>query len=284
MKRLSGLRVMVIGAHPDDPDVYAAGTAVKYVSEGARVVFLSLTNGDKGHRELSPPELAARRKGEAKHAAETLGIEDYLVLDHPDCELEATLENRWELIRIIRKFAPHVIFTHRTCDYHADHRACGTLVMDATYLLGVPHCCPDTPIPNVAPVVFFLRDIFTVPREFRCDVAVDVGAVKDVMADGLLCHVSQFLEWLPPENEGAVEALPKPGAPVEERRAFVRRFWHDARQGQDVKRFDLPFEYAECFELSEYGRTPSASELQGLFPAGTQFRIAVGERGALQNR
>lgn len=257
---------MVIGAHPDDPDVNCGGTAALFAAAGARVKFVSLTNGDKGHRVLSPAELAERRKGETQASAKVLGVEEYIVLSHPDCELEVSLENRRELTRIIRKFAPHIVFTHRTCDYHADHRACGTLVMDATYLLGVPHWCPDTPVPDVLPAVFFLRDRFTVPRELRPDVAVDVTSMIDTMADALLCHVSQFLEWLPPEHPGALEALPGPNASVEEKRAFIRRFWTEKRQHFDAERFNLPFKYAEVFELSEYGQQPSAEKIREIFP------------------
>ena len=278
MKRHDGLRVMVIGAHPDDPDVYASGTAARFVAGGARVVFVSLTNGDKGHRTMGCAALAARRKAETAAAARCLGLADYLVLDHPDCELEPSLENRRELTRLIRRFAPHLIFTHRTCDYHADHRACGTLVMDATYLLGVPHWCPDVPVPGTAPAVFLLSDTFTVPRPIRSDVAVDVTGELDRMADCLLCHPSQFLEWLPPECEGAVEALPAPDASVAERRAFVRRFWLDPYKADDARRFNLPFAYAEVFEQSEYGKQLSPSALRTFFPEGSLFGMKNEER------
>ena len=263
--RLDGIRVMVIGAHPDDADVYASGTAAKFVAEGAQVVFVSMTNGDKGHRTMGCAELAARRKGETQAAARCLGLEDYVVLDHPDCELEATLENRRELTRLIRRFAPHLIFTHRTCDYHADHRACGTLVMDAAYLLGVPHWCPDVPVPDTAPAVFLMSDPFTTPRAIRPDVTVDVSDRLDLMADCLLCHPSQFLEWLPPEQEGALEALPAPDATLEERRAFIRRFWLDPYKANDARRFGLPFAYAEVFEQSEYGRQLTPAAIRDLF-------------------
>ena len=266
------LRVLVLGAHPDDPDVCMAGTAVKYSAEGATVRFVSLTNGDKGHRTLSCKDLASRRKGETAAAARALGIESYVVLDHPDCELEVTLDTRREVTRLIRSFAPHVVFTHRTCDYHADHRACATLVMDAAYLLGVPHWCPDVPVPDVLPVVFYMRDRFTVPRELRPDVVVDVSDVLDKMADGLLCHESQVLEWLPPEHPGAVAEIPRADAPADVRRAFIRKYWFDKLQGHDVRRFSLPYRYADVFELSEYGRTPDVGELRELFPEGAEMR------------
>ena len=150
------LKVMVIGAHPDDPDVHCGGTAAMLAEKGARVVFVAMTNGDKGHHAMSADDLARRRFGEAQAAAKAYGIERYVIFDNHDCELEATLENRRRLTRVIREFGPHVIFTHRCNDYHADHRATGQLVMDATYLLGVPLWCPEVPIP---------KEIFALPRK-----------------------------------------------------------------------------------------------------------------------
>jgi len=184
-----------------------------------------------------------------------------------------TLETRREITRLIRSFAPDLIFTHRSCDYHADHRACATLVTDAAYLLGVPHWCPEVPVPEVLPAVFYLRDRFTLPRELRPDVVVDVSDVTDTIADGLLFHESQVLEWLPPEHPGAVAEIPKADDPAEVRRAFIRKYWLDELQGFDVRRFRLPYRYADVFELSEYGRMPKTDELRELFPEGAEIRL-----------
>ena len=67
------LRIMVIGAHPDDPEVNMAGTIAKFAESGARVRMVSVSCGDKGHRVLPPKELAARRFGETQASARTLG-------------------------------------------------------------------------------------------------------------------------------------------------------------------------------------------------------------------
>ncbi len=268
---MKDLRVMVIGAHPDDADVNMAGTISKYTAAGARVKMVAMTNGNKGHRTMPPDALAARRFGEAQSSAKVVGAEEYVIMGCDDCELEPTMEWRRRLTRLVRGFAPHLVFTHRTCDYHADHRATGTLVQDITYFLGVPYWCPDVPEPPVLPAVFFMRDQFTVPREFRADVAVDVTDVQDVAADALCCHASQFFEWLPPELPGAVEANPGADAPAEAKREFVKRFWFD-RKRFDAKRFGLPCEYAEVYELSEYGMQLTADQMRGLFPAGAMIR------------
>ncbi|MCQ2391625.1 MAG: PIG-L family deacetylase [Kiritimatiellae bacterium] len=264
---IKDLRIMVIGAHPDDADLNFGGTAIKYARAGARVRFVSVCNGSKGHRVLSEEELAARRYGEMQRSAATLGIEKYETLGCPDCELEPTLEWRKALTRTIRRFSPHLIFTHRTCDYHADHRAVGQLVMDATYFLVVPHWCPEVPEPSVYPAVFFLRDKFTVPRELRPDVTVDITDVATQTLDALACHESQFFEWLPPEIPGCVEANPGIAGSQEEKREFISRYWFAGHKEYDMKRFGLPYKYGEVFEMSEYGAQLTVTQLREMFPS-----------------
>lgn len=266
-----GLRVMVIGAHPDDPDINFGGSAIRFVEEGARVRFISVCNGDKGHRNMTSKALAERRFGEMQRSAAKLGIESYKTLGCPDCELEPSLEWRRRLTKVIREFAPHLIFTHRTCDYHADHRACGTLMMDLAYFLRVPLWCSDSPEPEQMPAVFFLRDKFTMPRELRPDVAVDVTDVVDRQADALANHESQFFEWLPPEIAGASEVNPGIDGSAEAKREFIKRYWL-SRKEFDASRFGLPFRYPEVFELSEYGAQLSSGELEDMFPKSTIIR------------
>jgi len=268
------LRVMIIGAHPDDPDLTGGGIAIKYVKAGATVKLVALSNGDKGHMSMTSEALAARRAEEARRSGEILGVGEYRVLGHRDCELEVTLEARREVTRLIRSFAPHVIFTHRTCDYHADHRAVGTLVMDAAYLLGVPLWCPETPIPAVKPAIYFLRDDFRHPAEMRPDVVVDVDAEMDRLLTALCSHESQFFEWMVFDMQ-IQEPVP---AGLEARKAFIEKYWIASRKRFDADRFRARLEevygaergarvrYAEAYELSEYGYQPSAKESARLFP------------------
>ena len=254
------LKVMVIGAHPDDPDVHCGGTAALLAAKGARVVFVSLTNGDKGHHMMSSADLARRRLAETQAAAKAYGIERYVVLGHHDCELTADLETRLELTRLVRGFGPHVIFTHRTCDYHTDHRATGQLVMDMTYLLGVPLWCPDVPIPEEKPVVFYLRDGFEYPQPLRPDLVIELTqASVDRQIAGLACHVSQFFEWLP-FDMGIADEVPATDDPVAVRK-FIDRYWIKPRAAFDAKRYGLACSHAEVFGLSEYGREPTPTEL-----------------------
>ena len=263
MGSLKDFRVMVIGAHPDDPDLNAGCTIMKLVAAGARVRFISVCNGDKGHQATWGAALAKRRYGEAQASAKVFGVEDYAILGNSDCEVENTPALRRELTRRVREFAPHVIFTHRICDYHADHRVVGQAVMDITYFLGVPGWCPEAPLPSVKPAVLFLRDTFTVPRELRPDaiVPVDDPAIRQRYLAALACHVSQFAEWLPFDKGIAAECPDWDDIPARE--AFLVKYWIESRKGYDARRFGVSeLKEVEVFEQSEYGRQMSPEELK----------------------
>src|SRR5438270_9657364 len=94
------LRLLIIGAHPDDADYAAGGTAALYRAAGHVVKMVSLTNGDAGHHLQWGSELAARRKGEAQAAAAVIGA-TYDIFENHDGQLQPTLENRWQVIRLI---------------------------------------------------------------------------------------------------------------------------------------------------------------------------------------
>ena len=267
------LRAMVIGGHPDDADTFAGCAAIKWADRGARVRFVSVCNGDKGWHLVPNSGVAERRKGETVAAARAYGIERYDVWDVPDCEIEPTVELRRRMTRMVREFAPHVIVTHRTCDYHADHRACSRLVQDMTYMLGLPNWCPETPVPSVRPAVFFMTDDFDCPRVLRPDAIVVADDVMERYLDALSCHVSQFFEFLPADMGLEPEEVPDRSD-----RAAVREYllkWHTIAKRTDAMRFaSRVFEwygavsapkYVEVFEMSRYGRQMSEDEMRRLF-------------------
>ncbi len=268
---MSQKRLLFIGAHPDDSDTLCGGTAVKWIAAGHLVKFISTTNGDTGHFRLSRAETAARRKLEAEAAGRTIGLQEYQVLDHP-CGLEATLENRKEMVRLIRNFAPDVVISHRLCDYHPDHRATAQLVQDTAYIVKVPHFCEDTPIPEILPIYAYSYDRFQDPRPHRPDATVEIDSVLEQKLDMMECHVSQYFEWLPwsdGQQDFQAEKMTR-----SERREWLLRW---------VKRFEIAAEdardwlcltygqekgqkirYAEVFEQSPYSRTLSRQDFQQL--------------------
>src|SRR5438067_449647 len=168
------LRLLIIGAHPDDADFFAGGTAALYRAAGHVVKMVSVTNGDAGHQTLRGAELARRRRAEAVAAGAVIGA-TYDVLDNHDGELIPTLENRGQVIRLIRTFRPDLVLTHRPNDYHPDHRYTSTLVQDAAYMVTVPAIVPDVPHLPRDPVIAYLPDVFQKPYPFRPSVAVDIG-------------------------------------------------------------------------------------------------------------
>jgi len=132
------INVIVIGAHPDDCDGRAGGTAIEFAKRGHNVLFVSVTDGSAGHHEIGGAPLANIRKLEAQEAGKRFGIK-YLVLDHPDGKLMPTLEIRDEIIRLIRQWNADIVIVHRPNDYHPDHRYTSTLVQDAAYMVIVPN-------------------------------------------------------------------------------------------------------------------------------------------------
>ena len=132
--------LMVIGAHPDDCEITAGGVAALNSARGGRVVFVSLTNGDKGHQTLGGIALARRRRDEAQAAAAVCGR--ICCIRQPRWRATPTLERRHELIRVIREFQPDVVMFPRPWDYHPDHRYTGRIPQDAMYMVRVPGVCP----------------------------------------------------------------------------------------------------------------------------------------------
>ena len=138
------LRIIMIGAHPDDCDQDGGGTAILFAKMGYAVKFVSVTNGDAGHQEIGGGILANRRLAEAKEAGKRFGVE-YDVLPNHDGELVPSLDVRLQVIRKIREWNADMVFAPRPNDYHPDHRYTGILVQDAAYMVGVPNVAADTP-------------------------------------------------------------------------------------------------------------------------------------------
>src|SRR5262245_31610505 len=176
------LRLLIIGAHPDDADFHAGGTAALYRAAGHVVKMVSMTNGDAGHQTLRGQPLAQRRRAEAAAAGAVIGAR-YGVLDNHDGELLPTLDNRFQVIRLIRTFRPDLVLTHRPNDYHPDHRYTSQLVQDAAYMVTVPAIVPETPHLPANPVIAYLPDDFQKPYPFQPAVVVDTGPVIERIVD-----------------------------------------------------------------------------------------------------
>ncbi len=190
------MRFLMIGAHQDDAEFECGGTATLLAKQGHEVRFLSCCNGCGGHHRLSKKEISARRWEESKKVAKLLGIEYEVWHDMDDCSIMPDLETRRRMIRYIRNYKPDVIITHRTNDYHADHRNVGILVQDASYVLIVPNECPDAPAMKDMPVILFMDDPFTNPV-LKPEIIVPIDSVIDTKLQISAINESQVYEWLP---------------------------------------------------------------------------------------
>ena len=273
IKRTPGpIRVMVIGAHPDDADNTGGGLTVKPIANGHKAKSAPSTDGRTGHPPPPPDETAKKRRAETIEAAKRFGLDGYDIYGYPDCGLIPSYEARCLVAKKIREYEPDFVVTHRTCDYHADHRATGQLVMDAGYLLGVPHWCEEAKAQRLRPVIFYMSDPFTYPRELRPDVMVDADPYLDKWCEGLDAQVSQFYEWLP-WDRGREEDVVALGdrSDIAKRNAFLVR-WTAGRKRADARRYadewrsqhpgaQVP-KHIEVYEVSEYGRAPTESDLR----------------------
>ncbi|HZH72516.1 MAG TPA: PIG-L family deacetylase [Mariniphaga sp.] len=263
------LNIIVIGAHPDDADIRAGGTAIKYAKAGHNVLFVSLTNGDAGHHEKGGGALARIRRAEATEAGRRFGVE-YIVLDNHDGELMPTLDNRLEVIRLIRKWNADIVMGPRPNDYHPDHRNAAILVQDAAYMVIVPNVASDVPPLEKNPVFLYVEDRFQKPYPFEPDIAVDVTSEFDQKIYAMAAHESQMFEWLPWTGQ-RLDQVPK----TEKERLKWLAEWRKPAISGDVKKSLAKWygadkaaniEVAEAFEICEYGRRPSDEEIKKLFP------------------
>ena len=267
------LRIIAFGAHPDDCEIRAGGAAAMWAAQGHHVKFVSTTNGDIGHWKMAGGPLAKRRTKEVRQAAKILGIETQ-VLDNHDGELMPTLENRKTIVRLIREWKADIVMSHRTNDYHPDHRYTGVLVQDAAFMVICPFFCPDVPHLSKNPVFLYFTDRFQKPNPFEPDVVVAIDDVIDKKLNALVELESQFVEGCVSGHEGLIpkNEAERAASHRRVRDRFRRRFeatadkyrtnlieLYGAKKGKNVK-------CAEAFELCEYGRRPSADELKKLFP------------------
>lgn len=280
------MKILMIGAHQDDNEFRCGGLAYKYIQMGYEVRFLSMCNGNGGHHIMTPEETSARRYKESQAVAKLLGI-TYDVWDIDDCTLMADLETRRKLIRYIRAFNPDLVIAHRPNDYHADHRASGQLVQDASYVLTVPHECPDVPAMRQMPVIIYNEDAFKNPP-FSGDILVPLDDVIDVKFQIAHLNESQVYEWLPYTH---LEEVPEN---VDERYEWLKgmnitdettdeevmngKRGYAVRFGKTAVRFrkeliekygeekGSKIHYAEAYEVCEYGNPLTPELKKALFP------------------
>lgn len=266
------LRVIGFGAHPDDNELKAAGVAGLWAEEGDEVKFVSMTNGDIGHFAMAGGPLAERRRAEVEECAAILGIETEVLNIH-DGELMPTLENRRTVARLIRDWQADVVMGHRRWDYHADHRYTGELVEDAAVIVVAEFFDPYSPRVERNPIVLHYSDGFQKPYPFQPDIVVGIDEAAEKKWDCIRAMPSQFADadsWqgrympgVPDEPQARADyilnnMIERNAAVADQYRERLIELYGEERGSQ--------IQYAEAFEICQYGRQPSIDELKAIFP------------------
>lgn len=195
-------QILVILAHPDDPEFFCGATIARWSDAGHHVSYCLLTCGDKGSadREMSGERLCQIRHEEQLQAARHLGVERVRFLDFPDGYLVPDLNLRKAITRVIREEKPQVVVT---CDpqllfvgderiNHPDHRAAGQACIDAIFPAARDHLYfPELLQEGLEPHI--VREVWvSLPRD--ANVFLDVTALWERKIEAILCHKSQIAD------------------------------------------------------------------------------------------
>lgn len=186
------MRILAIGAHPDDLELLCGGTLARCVARGDYVVMAHACNGNKGHASIPPEQLAATRAAEAAAAARVIGAEP-MGLGFPDAEIYLDHSTTSRFVDAIRTARPDVIITHDPGDYHADHTTVTQLVLAASYVASTPNYETGLAPHSLVPPVYFMDTLAGInfsPTEY-----VDITDVLAIKKQAMRQHASQ-LRWI----------------------------------------------------------------------------------------
>jgi N-acetylglucosamine malate deacetylase 1 len=185
------MRILAVGAHPDDLEILCGGTLAAYRQGGHDVVIAHATDGARGGAAGSDPEEVARtRTAEAAAAAAVIGAE-LVMAGLPDGAVAAQdPAQRHALVELVRAVAPDVVLTHHPEDYHGDHRKVSELVFWATFAAANPMVDGAGAVPSRVPALLYLDTLAGLgpqPTEF-----VDISAHVERKRAMLAAHGSQL--------------------------------------------------------------------------------------------
>lgn len=190
-------RVMVVAAHPDDPEFLAGGTVARLAKEGREITYVIVTNGNKGSgdRGMTSEQLRPIRAEEQRRAARVLGVERVEFLGCEDGEVEDTRNLRRDVTREIRRWRPELIITlnpHRTYSnfpgWHRDHRITGRVVLDCVYPLARDHLSFPELLPEYEP--HKVREVYLIQWE-QPRLVIDITDTMELKLEAIRCHASQ---------------------------------------------------------------------------------------------
>ena len=188
------MRVLAVGCHPDDLEINAFGTLIRYVERGDELIICGVANGCMGHMVIMPKELAAIRVAEARNAAKLIGAKEYINLGIDDLSINARDEGLYKkMVDVIRYAKPDVIISHAANDYQRDHNEVHDLVWGAGFDSSIPHYFTENPVHPLIASMYFMEPSASnafIPTDY-----VDITNVIDKKLEALACHKSQ-IDWL----------------------------------------------------------------------------------------
>lgn len=196
-------KILVILAHPDDPEFFCGATTARWVRAGHQVSYCIITCGDKGTKDmtLSSDELCALRQQEQRLAARVVGVTEVTFLNYPDGYLVPDLKLRKDITRVIRTVRPDILVT---CDpqtlfsamgglNHPDHRAAGQATLDAVFPAARDHLNFVELWKDEKLEPHIVREVW-VCGTLQPDVTLDVTDTWEIKLEALYEHKSQIGE------------------------------------------------------------------------------------------
>ncbi|MFB3903596.1 MAG: PIG-L deacetylase family protein [Acidobacteriota bacterium] len=186
------MRVLAVGAHPDDLEVLCGGTLALLAKQGHEVVMCHVANGNLGHTEIPRDELRKIRREEAVKAASVIGAES-ITLDIDDFDIYADRESRLKMTEAIRKSKPDFIILPDPNDYMADHSTTSLVGFDGSFAATLPQLITESEVHFKLTPIYFMDTVagmYFTPEDF-----VDTSSVIDTKQEMIACHESQ-MTWL----------------------------------------------------------------------------------------
>jgi LmbE family N-acetylglucosaminyl deacetylase len=214
----SRLKVLCVGAHPDDPESGCGGTLARYVAAGHDVTLLYLTAGENGIEGVPGPDAGKTRTAEAKEACAILGAKPVFV-GQVNGHVEVTDATARAFRALFDAEKPDVVFTQWPMDTDPEHQACSLLTLRA--FLGTP---------RATPLYYYEVETGSQTLGFAQSAYVDISATREKKVEALRAHKSQSFEGLYERHHEKMEAFRGRELGVSAAEAFAT-LGPDARSG-----------------------------------------------------
>ena len=205
-------KVLVIGAHPDDPETMCGGTILKLKAIGVEVVSVYLTSGEAGIRGKSHEESRTIRQAEARRACEVMGVRP-IFMTQIDGNAEVNKERYAEMLALIKAEKPDMVITHWPIDSHRDHRVCAVLVYDAWRQSGYSFD-------------LYYGEVMTglQTQNFTPTLWVDITDYHNKKVESYMCHQSQGMNEVQ-EYHDTMERMRGMESQTHHAEAFIKQNW-----------------------------------------------------------